>query len=336
MTMATNDETGLFLQFTGLCGFVKHPTNNTRARVLLVNAGELPNHPGHGTHSHVRHAPVLVCPAASVPSTSDRQADLLFNNRTQAAFFLDDQELSFGGAPGQVEFEETPGTGVNCHTSQNRFSYLWTAPVTIVNEGNGAVRNACFANRTDPGGVDPAVSARVALTEGKVRAHSLAKRGPNGPVVRWHFRPLTGGNPLNHTMPLAELVEFKHPRLDTNPPGQVTLTTTLLRTPTKPAIMAVFPMGTTTRTLTLRLSGGVLRGVFVHNTPWENILGTIAFPTKPTRDPDTHFEHYYDLLQPPINPKRVPHDFDTCPEPGGPQVETPLCPPARYADHTGA
>jgi hypothetical protein len=329
--MATTTETGLFIQFTGLCGFVKNPQDSNRARVLLVNAGELPNHPGHGSHSHVRHAPVLVCPASSVAS-SGRQADLLFNNRTQAAFFLDDQELSFGGTPGQVEFEERPGTGVNCHTGQNRFSYLWTAPVNIISGGNGAVRDACFAN---PGGVDPAVTARVALTEGKVRVHSLAKRA-GGPVVHWHFRPLAGGNPLSHTMPLAELVEFKHPRRDTTPPSQVTLTTTLLRTPTKPAIRALFPMGTNTRTLTLSLTGGVLRGVFVHNTPWENILGTIASLTGPSRDPDTHFEHYYDLLHPPINPRRVPHDFDTCPEPGGPNVETPLCPPARYADHTGA
>jgi hypothetical protein len=333
MTMA---ETGLFLQFTGLCGFVKNPTDSKRARVLLVSAGDLPGHVGHGTHSHVRHAPVLVYPAANIARVSDRIADLIFNNGTTAAFFLDDQELIFGGTPGPVDFNEMAGTGANCHTASNRISYLWTAPVSTISGGDGVVRDACFANRTDPGGVDPLVTARVALTDGKVRVQSLSKRPAGGPVVHWQFKPLAGGAPLAHTMPLAELVEFKHPRSDMNPPTQITLTTTLLRTPSKPVIAALFPPGTHSRTLTLSLTGGELRGVFVHNSPWENILGTFTPPTGATRDPDTHFEHFYDLLKTPIASKRVPHDFDSCPEPGGPSVETPLCPPTRYADHTSA
>jgi hypothetical protein len=335
MTMATTPETGLFIQFTGLCGFVKNSVDPKQARVLLVSAGDLASHTGHGSRPHVRHAPVLVCPANNViQDGNNRTADLTFGSK--AAFFLDDQELSFSDTPGPLDFHEPAGTGKDCHKAGKHTSYLWTAPVSTISGGDGVVRDECFAKRTDRGGVDPAVTARVALTDGKVRVQSLAKRW-NGLVVRWCFKPLDTGDPLPHTMALAELVEFKHPHEDARAPTQITLTTTLLRPPTKPAIKELFKR-TNTRTLTLSLPGNVLKGVFVHNSPWENILGTIAIPTGKPRDPDTHFEHFYDLLKTKIDPKRVPHDVDFCKEFGGkpPTVETPLCPPARYADHTSA
>jgi hypothetical protein len=315
----------LFLQFTGLCGFVpKLPIDqaNNQMRVLLVDdtMGGMMAVPADEVH-----VPVLVCPWDRVAQTAglkkpDRKYFSTDGNK-MALFFLKDQDLKISGAHADslsianYVIEHCPGVPP---PPPEAVSFRWVAPIADIGPGAQDVKPACLANAG--AGVDSSVAARVSLTQGTIGTLDFASES-NRDVIRWEFK-VDGGPAVTLQQALAETVQLDYPF----PTGATTID------------LEISPLRGTGGTQTIRLlpvaasTGKVVAAIC--NQPLLDLFSLVHNPG--LRDADFHFKHFYDLSITPPPALNIPYPLDHCGSKSGPALANPQCPPALFNPNTGA
>jgi hypothetical protein len=151
-----------------------------------------------------------------------------------------------------------------------------------------------------------------------------------GQILNWNFRMLDGSNPLNTPRAVSEgaklQVDFVTPQVD--------LVSRHFRTG-----MAV------DQTIRLQPTLSPVTGLpevtaFILNMPWPDILG-VRPPMTTDRPEDTHFDLFYEMLNPGAAVRRIPfpdprqHCGGAVTDPD-PSASTPQCPPSLYSPNANA
>ncbi len=331
--------THLSLQFTGLCGIVpKAPIDQgaNQATLLLVDATAPPAGgpmPMIGP-PHEPHVPVLVCNASSVAAGS-RPPSVTFDLQgiSLSIFYLVDQELIIkGSASSALTFTNDAGSGNGCQGPNPDYKNCnWIVSLSTISPGptpgSGVVKPACLGDLGTP--IDPIVLSRIRLTEGTMSTNALAK-DTGGGILKWNFR-VPGGAATGRQQALAEVVEFSR---DLGSAITVTFEAALLRSTNYDAIQRLFNAGNTA--IILKDIGTNVIEASIRNIPWPDLFGLRPIPPKNSRLMDTHFDHFYEMSNPPVrwdrnipDPLAGPSD-PRCPGVGGPGPNNPQCPPALF------
>jgi hypothetical protein len=316
----------LFVNFTGLCLFVPHPSDK-RMRVLLVDATDphnddapAPGHPHEHGHNgddprrHEPHFPVLVY---DVRDLAVPREDRTFpQGDTFGRMDLRGFDLEIVGAREDALSLRNGNIG-KCPTNASARDASWLANIGTVGQRNGAVDPRCL----DPTKVSPAVATRMRLTDGKFSTRFLAANNGRRPV-QYQFGPENvpeNGRLLGKPQAIAEVME-----LELKIPGdKVTLEAKSFRVAGKTDRIVLKP----------QLPTADVR-IFVKNMPIPDIEGTrpadpVGTPNQ-RRSVDFHFAHFDRLLlQPaPAGQEPLPLPGDSCnyiqAEP--PYLGNPQCP----------
>jgi hypothetical protein len=316
----------LFVNFTGLCLFVPHPTGK-RMRVLLVdvtnphgnghgNGAGPGHHHDHGDNSdasrrHEAHFPVLVYDDRdlAVPREDDRK---FFQGDKFGRMKLQDFDLEIAGAR-QDALSLLDSRIGNCPTNGSARNASWMADIGTVGQRNGAVDPNCLV----PNNVSPAVGARMRLTDGELSTRFIAANNGRRPV-QYRFGP-EGGTLLDGSRAIAEVMELK---LEI-PGDTVTLDAKSFRVAGKTDRIVLKP----------QLPGADAR-IFIKNMPDLDIEGTR--PADPVgtlnerRNVDFHFAHFDRLLLQPATagqePLPLPGDSCNYIQAEPPYLGNPQCP----------
>jgi hypothetical protein len=312
----------LFVNFTGLCLFVPHPSGK-RMRVLLVDATDAnhggaagPGHPHEHGHNgddprqHEAHFPVLVY------DVRDRAVPRDDRTFTQGDTFgrmdLRGFDLEIVGAR-EDALSLLDGRIGQCPTNASARNASWLANIGTVGRRNGAVDPRCL----DPTNVSPAVATRIRLTDGEFSTRFIAANNGRRPV-QYRFGSESGPL-LDGSRAIAEVME-----LELKIPGdEVTLEAKSFRA-----------AGNTDRiVLKPQLPTADVR-IFIKNMPDADIEGTRAADPIGTlhqrRSVDFHFAHFDRLLLDPApagqEPLPLPGDSCNYIQAEPPYLGNPQCP----------
>jgi len=323
----------LNLFFTGLCAFV--PNRDRREmRVVMVDAT-------HGGHGMVPHIPALVALEDSA-RLSPRPPTKSFTDGTGVnrlvRFDLHGLDLSIAGAdPDGLNFEYGAATGCPA-TAEELRSFRRVASLSRINDGNGRLLAGGLAQSKVP----HAVVARFRLTRGDLKTHTMAQDS-NRLIVNWRFRDFTGQSTASVEQAIAEEVVLSHTFGTTSLEilvrggihgADVTTGLPILLQPID-NMLPVWVMNMPEADIEGRDFGSAdLRAALGLSRASERAEGRLDAEAEAAaradvppgrRDPDYHFEHFYDLVEEgPRN--RIPHPFGRCPRIPGPGVSNPKCP----------
>src|SRR4051812_20871694 len=200
----------LFVNFTGLCLFVPHPSGK-RMRVLLVDAthddASGPGHPHENGHNgddprrHEAHVPVLVYDDRDLAVL--RPDDPKFEQADKFGLMdLLGFDLEIVGAR-EDALSLLNGRIGQCPTNASVRDASWLANIGTVGQRNGAVDPLCLA----PTNVSSAVATRMRLTDGEFSTRFLAANNGRRPV-QYQFGP-ENGRPLGEPQAIAEVMELE-------------------------------------------------------------------------------------------------------------------------------
>lgn len=289
------------LRFTGLCGFVKHPTDS-RMRVLLVN--ELDG-------SHVPHEAVLLVDKANLQRPSPplqpnfKFIDDFDRNATLHAFRLRGVDLAFPPDSVSPGFDFRPArTQPQCPITTDEHSFGWIARMDTV--GAGYLKDEVFG--TSSGAL---ILARMLLTGGHFTTVGFraAKIGSDLFRVRWQFKDQQGTT-VGSPQAIAEEVSLHFSVSDTSGSWGLDFT----------------KFGGETDRLLLDPYAGLVR-LWLVNMPLLNILGAVS--GNPLED-DTHFLSYYRLSS---AGQYIPSALPPHCSIGAGGLTGPKCPPVLFNDH---
>ncbi len=310
------------MHLSGLCLLVPSTSAPTRVRALLADTTAASGGMGHLMDLH---EPLLIVDADDFDDqSSDRGSDLTFLTAggSYAAFLLRDQELSvpaLGTDP--VTWNDNPNLN-NCTTLGNFSNLAWLAHIANISTGSDTVRNDCFYPYPT---AYAKVAARVQLHQGTLSTARIA-RDHDKNLVKWDFQK-PDGSYLNTPTSLADDVMLA---IDVS--GSITFQTILIRDPTTPYLDGLY---TTSHTRTISLTPNTTDLiVMIANSPLADVMG-VRPPTTGRREPDIHFDYYYDLSQTPKS-RNIPVQLDICPDTGQPSLRSPQCPPALAAPNLNA
>jgi len=308
----------LFLRFSGLCAFVPNAAPNpTAVRVLLVDA-KTPHSGGHDE----AHVPYLVFRDADWVAGNNlrRPVDWFHDGNDPrrtlfAACDLSDQDLSIdvNNPPLSVP-DGAIGTG--CPNAANRDYFSWVGPIGKMSPGSGGIDPASLGSFPLP----TTIAARIRLTVGTLTSFEFA-RDTSTEVVKWEFKPVSGGPTSPQQQALAEEVQLEIP-ITGNYVEFTAVQNIHTRNPSPLPAMR------------LAVSGPVV--AWIKNMPRPDIVGR-PIPTVPgLRDPDYHFDHFYDLT--PAGGANIPFPLSgRCPDlPLQPAVGNPRCPPTQFDPNASA
>jgi hypothetical protein len=288
----------LRILMTGLCAFVprddieKNPKDN-QMRVLLVESSTGMDMSSMAMgYTHEPHVPVLVARHVNVNhADAYRRPDLTYTDWFGEAwdvFCLDGQDLRIKAAqPHRLEIDVFDGAGVGYPTDENQTSFQWVANLAKISPGSEKVDDSCL--KTPP---DPAIVARLALTEGRVFSYLLASDGGRSTVL-WKYKiPNVAKRGPSHRQAAANVVGFESHFAESveilAKPFAKNLNTRMDRLFER--ISEPPPIG-------LKPENGE-KGleIWVKNMPWADILGTRK-PEGFKFKPDVHFAHLYKVSE---------------------------------------
>lgn len=314
----------LFVNFTGLCLFVPHPTGK-RMRVLLVDVTDPhgdgasgPGHPhdhggnGDDARRHEAHFPVLVYDVRDLDPAVLRDDRRFSQGDTFGRMEMLGFDLEIAGAR-QDALSLLDSRIGNCPTNGSARNASWMANIGTVGRRNGAVDPNCLV----PNNVSPALGARMRITDGELSTRFLAANNGRRPS-QYRFGPEKGPL-LDGSRAIAEVMELK---LEI-PGDTVTLEAKSFREAGKTDRIVLKP----------QLPGADVR-IFIKNMPDLDIEGTRPADPAGTlnqrRNVDFHFAHFDRLLVEPAvagqEPLPLPGDSCNYIQAEPPYLGNPQCP----------